>query len=262
MRYDDLGPRYVPRIFGRWQRTQGLWMPGKAPAAADPVTASGATAWYDAHDGSGLQQTPSRIGSKVITLGSTTGVDTNDPTYTAGPPAYWINDGTDDYLQLPAADAPTFANGTSGAYTAMVVAMRTGVTAGNYFSSNANTTGIKLLANSSGVQAFTGNGGASAATTALTDTLNIIGAYAFSYGSSSLFCYYHNGTSSTVTASASTAGITSGITHLSPRTYSLAASVSGAAGIRRVYSVVVWNGLSKTRTELDAVAAYLIASHA
>lgn len=118
-----------PAVFGVPPAPGQLWVPSASDvgsyaqakqltAPSDPVTASGATVWFDAHDGSGLQQVPSRIGTSVVTLGSTSGSDTNDPTWQAGPPIVWSCDATDDYLQSNA-PAPNI-NATTGKHTFIV----------------------------------------------------------------------------------------------------------------------------------------------
>ena len=87
----------------------------------------GATAWYDSLDllTTGQQTLTSRVGSGVAQLGSTAGVDTNDPTITITTRSY-MSLTTDDYLQLPIGDKPVMT-ATTGAFSVMVLTRRAAI---------------------------------------------------------------------------------------------------------------------------------------
>ncbi len=94
--------------------------------AGDPLVALllslGGTAWYSAQSiTSPDQQTLPNLldpDAEPARFGSTSGSDTSDPVRNIGGPIGF--DGTDDYIQLPSSDTPTFTAG-AGAHTHVVV---------------------------------------------------------------------------------------------------------------------------------------------
>jgi hypothetical protein len=227
---------------------------------ARPAIIDSVVSWYDAHDGSGLQEVPARVGAGTITLGSTTGSDTNDPTWTAGAAPYWAFGGTDDYLQHPASDTPTFTQ-TTGSFTVAVVFSTT-------VGSSSRTLWSSASASSNGGQIFIDPSGAFFVRAGTSDAQRITKSHGTGYqdGVVRVFALVQDAgtlaaysTRDGLSTTSSTASLTGTMTHTSPRTgchaYVLTNFTSG-----NVYAVLQWNA-ALTSTDLGNVSSYLLGSY-
>lgn len=117
---------------------------GALPDALPPLTpfvTAGLVARYAVDQGSGQTLTDATANALDGTLGSTSGADTNDPTWTST----GLQFVTDDYVRLPLA-----ATGGTGSCTFFVVARLTG--GGNYphlFGAAPGDNGLRMLFNAS-----------------------------------------------------------------------------------------------------------------
>jgi hypothetical protein len=229
----------------------------------NPVEDTGATAWFDSRDGSGLQQVPSRVGAGVVTLGSTTGVDTNDPTWSAGPPYGWTFDATDDYMDTSGAGmVPTFDFDT-GAYTHLQVVTMSGLatrpiwSSGNSFTryfrlNTSGTTGINML-----IRGPSAPSGSSVHVVGPAGTRAVIG-FVINAGTANTYVYVGStGTLGTAYSLAGAGGtIVADLT--APRYANWSYFVTGS-NPQVLSAAVEYNGTALSKTDMDTVAAYLLA---
>ncbi|MCP3882653.1 MAG: LamG domain-containing protein [Sulfitobacter sp.] len=139
------------------------------PALSQPIGG-----WYDSKDGSGLQEVPSRItGTDLMTLGSTSGVDANDPTWTDTPPRWVV--AASDYFQLLASDTPSFTAAT-GKYSAVVTYKPSGLDANDQIigANSASSVGLRGHFGNQYFRALCG-GSTTAVSTAEPDTALTLG---------------------------------------------------------------------------------------
>jgi hypothetical protein len=169
-------------------------------------------------------------------------------------------DGSDDYLQLPAEDIPTFT-ATTGTNTVLVVARNGALAASGtlWSSESASNVGANLFLTSAGVVTAR-VGGATTTADATVGTAHddgvTLNAFALVYSTGTVRAYRYG---ATISATTDTTGVGT-VTHASaPRVGSRADS--GAVLNRAEVVAVVQYGRALTQTELDTASAYLVGSY-
>jgi hypothetical protein len=225
-----------------------------AAAATNPLVALGATYWLQFTDitDTGAQTITPKIGTGDSTVGSTSGVDTNDPTIVAS--SYLNFDGTDDHVALPAGATPTVTiSGT--AFTVLVVwSSTTSGTKWMYSSDAVNDRGVNLLISASGLFGIVANSG-------LVANLASPGAGAWFDGTKrAIGLIVDNGTVRTyerVAGRTATAAVGATMSHATPRLGSRRSDGSGPfAG--RMYHSAQFDGVALSLANLDTAADYLL----
>ena len=224
----------------------------------NPVVASNATTWFSAHDGSGLQQIPSRVGAAVATLGSTTGADGNDPVWSATPDV-WTFDATDDYISTTATTPNVTA--TTGKHT-VIVLFSFAINSNGHFWSSGTSSSQRFMVfpgSSTTIQAQARGATTAVSTVAQTfpstvsRTKTVVGLVADTGG---LKSYLYQGSTGSMSASANITGI--GTMALSaPRIGNAAYATTAPIG-GKIHEVVEWYNQALDQATLDTVAAYLI----
>ncbi len=201
-------------------------------------------------DGNGLGTFTDPISGLELTF-----TDGGDLTYVDSPRILF--DGTDDFIQLPASDTPTAQGGDS--YTAVIRLNRSGAWDGNteyLFSSDTTLNGIALYTFGSGrINALIGGDGGSAGSNhsdpAPTDAPLVA---AVVLGSGTVACYR----SDVGLDPASSTGSVGTVSHVAPKIGMRASPLVLPFGPGSL-EVVLFDGVSLTEAELDAVSAYLLA---
>ena len=239
---------------------------GSGDSAFDLVMAK-AGSWYDAYDLSAAGQTianraPSPAHGDTLQRGSTAGVDTNDPTFVevSGPTRAHVSfDGSDDLLQCPASDTPTFT-ATSGSFTYVVLYKRlnNAATEGLFSSESASTKGVLLdlqpFANRS-LRCRVGGTTSSVFVDVVTpNTLDAWGVAALVCEDGSAFGWSNEEGSS---ASLDYSGVGT-IVHGTPRIGSRAFSVANV-NASHTASHILFPGVALTTDELTEIATTLLA---
>lgn len=228
--------------------------------SSNPIITSGATSWFDAHDGSGLQVINSRIGAAAITLGAGSGVDTNDPVWGSTPYA-WTFDATDDFISSTAG-APNIT-ATTGKHTAMVCFSMPFNTNGAWWGNGTTTNRRAMIfppaagqvtAQVRGVSAAINAGTLTFASTA-SGTKTVV---AIVIDTGVVYAYMYQGGTGTLSTSGNITGI-GAITTTNPRYGNHAYTTTSPIG-SAMHSMVEWVDLALDKTTLDSVAAYLIAN--
>ena len=223
------------------------------------VITSGATSWFSAHDGSGLQVVTSRIGAATITLGAGSGVDTNDPVWGSGPDS-WTYDAVDDYISSTAT-APA-VTATTGKHTAVVLFSFPVSGNGVWWGSGTTTTQrIMVFPSASTLLAQVRGTTAPVNTTAQTfpsttsGTMTVVGLV---IDNGTLKSYLYQGSTGSLSASANITGIGT-LTPTAPRHGNHSYATTSPIG-SKMYAMVEWANLALDQATLDSVAAYLIAN--
>lgn len=218
-----------------------------ASSIPNPILSRGATAWYDSLNGLSGQTWTALASGQVATLGSTAGVDTNDPTIVSNGVTF---DGTDDYVQC-AGDTPSY--GASGLYTVLICTTSTpGASSPNtqyVFSTGASGTGLNILNYLGGlyVRSGTSSGGAVIGGVFAAGVRTVVGMTA---DNGTILAYARG--------SALTPPISGTPTHSTPRFGMIRTSVGvGAAWDGTIHGVAIFDGAALSQSDCDTVADYM-----
>lgn len=167
-------------------------------------------------------------------------------------------DGTDDYVQLPAGDTPTFTR-SAGSYTALVVArIHNNQNFDRLFDagSTANrSVNIQLFNTTSYVFVGDGTTNVSAQRTFSLTTLTVFGAVV---NNGSIYSYT---SSNGLSAGSSITGLTADPLHTNPWIGSVRQFVTNLVD-GEYFAVVIWNNRALTATELNTASTFLTGTYA